>query len=519
MTPEAVSRVPLVVIGGYLGALLALGLLVRRYFRGTSRDYFVAERSIGSFMLLMSVFGTTMTAFALVGSTGEAFERGVGVYGLMASSSAIVHSLVFFTIGLRLWAIGKRHEFVTQIEFFRARFESPVLGALLFPILVVLVLVYLLIGILGAGAMLRGTTVGMFPETFPGLVDPATGERVFVGAVPPWVSGLVVCVVVLGYVFTGGVRAAAWANTFQTLVFMGTGVLTFVLVARGLGGVGAATAAVLERAPEHLARAGRMGKLEFATYALVPLSVGMFPHVFQHWLTARNAKAFRLTAVCHPLFIAIVWLPCILMGVWAVGMGMVAPGGNSNVILPRLVATLVDSPVLAGVLASGVLAAIMSTLDSQFVCLGTMFTQDVVARLVRRELSDERKLLLGRAFTVAIVAVCYAISLAPPANVFDLGVWSFSGFTGLFPLVAAAVWWRRATRAGALACVLATAVTWGALFLHATSTGQHGEVLIAGMMPVALILLVSTAALVGVSLVTRPPAPEHVDRFVIPSSR
>ena len=85
-----------VVIVAYLSLLLILGFFSSRFFRGTSKDYFVASHSIGPFLLLMSVFGTTMTAFALVGSTGKAFERGIGVYGLMASSSALVHAAVFF---------------------------------------------------------------------------------------------------------------------------------------------------------------------------------------------------------------------------------------------------------------------------------------------------------------------------------------------------------------------------------------------------------------------------------------
>jgi SSS family solute:Na+ symporter len=511
------SPLVLIIVGVYLALLIGLGLLSRARFRGTSRDYFVAERSIGPFVLLMSIFGTTMTAFALVGSTGAAFDRGIGVYGLMASSSGIIHSLIFFLIGIRLWAIGKRHEFLTQIQYFRARFESPRLGYVLFPILVSMVLIYLLIGILGAGAVLRGITVGMFPATFPGQADPVTGNLVFVGAVPPWITGGVICLVVLFYVFSGGVRAAAWANTFQTLVFMVTGVITFFLITRGLGGLEAATAKVMAQAPDHLTRTRKIGHLEFLTYGFVPLSVGMFPHLFQHWLTATNAKAFRLTAVCHPLFILIVWAPCILMGIWAAGMGLKAPGGNTNVILPRMVSTLVESPWLMGIVVSGVLAAIMSTLDSQFVCLGTMFTQDIVIPLRGGlELGDDKKLLYGRGFTIAIVVVCYLISLRPPANVFDLGVWSFSGFAGLFPLVVAAVYWRRATRAGAFACVLAMAATWGGLFWYTTHTGQHGEILIGGMMPVTFVIGASATALVLVSLVTRPPDARHVDRFVMP---
>jgi SSS family solute:Na+ symporter len=87
----------LIVIIGYLCLLLGLGFFSQRLFRGTSKDYFVASHSIGPFLLLMSVFGTTMTAFALVGSTGKSFERGIGTYGLMASISGLVHAAIFFS--------------------------------------------------------------------------------------------------------------------------------------------------------------------------------------------------------------------------------------------------------------------------------------------------------------------------------------------------------------------------------------------------------------------------------------
>ena len=88
----AADATPVWVVGGYLLMLMGLGAICSRRFRGTSSDFFVASRSIGPFLLLMSVFGTTMTAFALVGSTGKAFQRGVGTYGLMASSSGLIHA-------------------------------------------------------------------------------------------------------------------------------------------------------------------------------------------------------------------------------------------------------------------------------------------------------------------------------------------------------------------------------------------------------------------------------------------
>ena len=103
------STIPLWIVLGYLVLLLGLGIFSSKFFRGTSKDYFVASRSIGSFMLLMSVFGTTMTGFALVGSSGKAFTTGVATYGAVAAWSGIIHSAIFFIIGLRLWAFGKRH--------------------------------------------------------------------------------------------------------------------------------------------------------------------------------------------------------------------------------------------------------------------------------------------------------------------------------------------------------------------------------------------------------------------------
>ncbi|NOX56200.1 MAG: sodium:solute symporter family protein, partial [Planctomycetes bacterium] len=199
----------LLILATYLMLLIVLGMASNRLFRGTSEDYLLASHTIGPFLLLMSLFGTTMTAFALVGSTGKAFRVGIGVYGLMASSSGIIHSLCFFLIGARLWSLGRRHGFTTQIEFFRERLESRGIGVVLFPILVGLVIPYLLIGVLAAGSVINGITRGAFPSAFA-----ESGH-----GVPTWLGSLVVCAVVLLYVFAGGMRGTAWANAFQTLVF------------------------------------------------------------------------------------------------------------------------------------------------------------------------------------------------------------------------------------------------------------------------------------------------------------
>ena len=82
----------LIVIIIYLGLLLGLGMYTNKLSKGTSKDFFVASHSIGPFLLLMSVFGTTMTAFALVGSTGKTFERGIGTSGRVLSRTGLATS-------------------------------------------------------------------------------------------------------------------------------------------------------------------------------------------------------------------------------------------------------------------------------------------------------------------------------------------------------------------------------------------------------------------------------------------
>ncbi|MFQ6029334.1 MAG: sodium:solute symporter [Dehalococcoidia bacterium] len=498
----------LIIMASYLSLLLGLGQLSKRFFRGTARDYFLASHSIGPVLLLMSVFGTTMTAFALVGSTGEAYRGGIGVYGMMASWSGLIHAAVFFFVGIRLWTLGKRFGYLTQVQYFRDRFESESLGLLLFPILVGLIIPYLLMGLLGAGGVVRSLTRGAFPEAFAATQ----------GGVPPWLTGLVISAVVLWYIFFGGLRGAAWANTFQTCVFLVTGLITFWVIASKLGGAVAASEKVLQLHPERLIRGSEISQLHFFTYCFIPLSVGMFPHLFQHWLTARSARTFRLTVTAHPILIMLVWVPCVLIGVWATaammpdGSLIVPASAPPNTELALMVQKL-TGPILGGLLGAGILAAIMSSLDSQFLCIGTMFTNDIVTHYFGEERFDDRQqVLLARGFIVLIVAVTYLLSLLEPRQVFTLGVWCFSGFGSLFPLVFASLYWRRVTKAGAIASVIVTAIVWLLLFRE-SGYGADRSYLFLGMMPVATIFSCSLLTLVGVSLVTKTPSAATLKKF------
>ncbi|MGH9337751.1 MAG: sodium:solute symporter family transporter, partial [Vicinamibacteria bacterium] len=245
----------------YLAVVLSIGYAAQRALRGTAEDYFLASRTIGAPVLLLSIFGTHMTAFTILGASGEAHLGGISVFALMASSSSLVAPLVFYFIGTRLWWLGKRHRFITQVQFFRERYQSDGVGLALFFVLVTLLVPYVLIGVKGSGDVLWALTGG-----------PA-------GGIPTWVGSLLMCGVIFIYVVQGGMRGTAWANAFQTLVFMSVAAIAFYVIVREYGGLEAAMSEleasrrellVIEKSPRQL---GRM-----ISYLLIPLSAGVFPH-------------------------------------------------------------------------------------------------------------------------------------------------------------------------------------------------------------------------------------------------
>jgi solute:Na+ symporter, SSS family len=573
--PPGQMQVWIIVI--YLAALIGLGIASNSLFKGTALDYFVASRGVGPVLLVLSVFGTTMTAFAIQGSSGEAWASGVGVYGKMASWSAIVHAACFFLIGIKLWGLGKRYGYQTQIQFFRERFESSNIGALLFPVLTLLQMPYIIIGILGAGSMITVATAGAFPTVFP---DPDPILKVS-GGVPFWLGTLLSTGVVWLYVWLGGARATAWANALQTLIFLVVGVVTFLFIADRLGGAANATRMVQEFNPSKLARgvtdehravykekmavwkatsqpassapasavasaskpAGpppqrvlkphaptEMTELEFLSYGFIPLSVAMFPHLFQLWLTARSAKAFRLTVTLHPLLIMLIWAPCIAIGIWATSAvidGRVVvpftnetPAASANAVIGLMVRALGD-PVIGGLLAAGVLAAILGGMDAQFLSLGSMFTHDIVDHYARHDsMSDGQKLLTGRIFVIIIVLVSWLLTLTlRSVPIFTLAVWCFSGFAALFPLVFAALYWKRVTKWGAYASIVAGIGSGVAFYLY--NGREHGfasrvEPEIWGLVPAAPMVVFAAIALVIVSYLTPPPSRATIDKFFAP---
>jgi SSS family solute:Na+ symporter len=484
------------IIIAYLIVVLTVGTLAHRAFRGTGEDYFLASRTIGPFILLMTLFGTNMTAFTMLGASGEAFREGIIVFVLMGSSSSLMIPLVIYFAGTRLWWLGKKEGYLTQVQFFRERYESDALGILLFVVLTSLMLPYVLIGVKGGGDALQAITGG--------------SER----GVASWIGSLLICGVVFTYVTYGGMRSTAWANTFQTLVFMVVGCVALVVILGNYGGLERAMATVAGTHPDLLAigETSRDPALRYRvfSYIFLPLSVGAFPHIFNHWLSAKDARAFRYSIVFYPVCITLVWVPMVVLGT----IGNI--GYDPPLDGPILVKLILDHAggVLAGFLAAGVFAAIMSSLDSQTLATGTMFTHDVVRHYgFHDRLSEAQQVLFGRLFVMVLLALAFVFSQLTDQSIFSLGVWSLTGYTGLFPIVAAALFWKRSTKAGVTAAVLTVALLW--IYFYLQSFGVQGEYTVGGtgILPVVVIVAGSLLALVIGSYLTRPPRDAVLAKF------
>ena len=290
--------IPALIVFAYLGVVLYIGIFAfRRFDQGSAEGYFLAGRSLGPAVFLLSLFGTNMTAFTILGSAGHAFSNGIVTYGLMASSSALIIPVTLLLIGTRMWALGKRHGFVTPVQMFRDRWECGHIGTLIFALQAALLLPYIIIAVMGGGTTLNAVTGGM---------------------VPYWLGGAVVVVVVMSYVFFGGMRGTAWVNTFQTVLFLVFGAAALILIGSSIGGYSQAMERLLDaEVTAALLTRERVPPRFFLSYTFIPLSTIVFPHIIIFCLTARRMAQFKKTVIYYPLCILAIWLPCVFLGVTA----------------------------------------------------------------------------------------------------------------------------------------------------------------------------------------------------------
>ena len=536
--------IPAIVVFIYLAVVVYIGIFAFRKATGREKaeDYFLASRSLGPFVFLLSLFGTNMTAFAILGSSGHAFNNGIVTFGLMATSSALVIPLTIFLCGTRIWALGKKYGFMTPVQMFRDRWECGHIGTVIFAVQAALLVPYIIIGVMGGGTTLNAISGGV---------------------VPFWFGGAIVAMVVMSYVFFGGMRGTAWVNSFQTILFLVFGAIALIVIGVGMGGFRSAVT-TMQNSPAlaPLLTRERISPLYFFSYTFIPLSAIAFPHIAIFCLTARKMNQFRKTVIFYPLCIMAIWLPCVFLGVMANRVTDVpqirqklearrtlatqgrqlapeqrdelreqAAGDDTILLLLQRYAPL----WLAGLLGAGIMAAVMAS-DSQILALSTMFTEDVFAYYGgKRRFGESVQVQTGRIFVIILTVLAYAVALRAPETIFELAIqYAFSGYAALSPLLVAALFWRGSTKWGALASTVWTACAVSAVavfqaLVPAPAPGPAavvasmgglellsrtpGGTAVLGFMPVVPMVIGSALLMIVVSLLTAKPQSATLSRY------
>jgi SSS family solute:Na+ symporter len=533
---------PTIIILVYLALIACVGAIAFRLSKGSGEDYFLASRSLGSAVFLLSLFGTNMTAFAILGSSGMAYQRGIGVYGLMASSSALIIPLTLFFIGTRLWWLGKKFGHMTQVDYFRDRWQCSHIGTVIFVLTAAMLVPYIIIALIGGGKVLE--TLSTY------YVDVVQADDTVIRQAHHYVSyelgAAAVVLAVSIHIFLGGMRGAAWVNTFQTVLFLVFGAVAFVLIGKSLGGYDVVMQKLMadERAQTLLSRE-RIPPSEFLSYILIPLSSIMFPHMAIMCLSARKVSSFKTTVSVYPICIMLIWLPSVFLGVVAASQFVGLSPGQANDVILRLI-NQNTVPLVAAFLGAGIMSCVMSSDSHQILGLVTMFTRDIFAHYGGKERFGEKaQLWTGRVFVLVISLIAYllAVYLKDKASIFELAIrFAFSGFAALAPVMVAALFWKRSTKWGALAAALwvAFSVLFG-WYLHEASAPLiadlkpgfppvpipgYGDILfrtaggvtILGYLPVVPMVFGSAFLMWIVSLLTKAPDQATIEKYFPPKS-
>ncbi|MFW5946705.1 MAG: sodium:solute symporter family protein [Candidatus Natronoplasma sp.] len=457
---DQITLIVLIIITSYLLITLFIGIYGYKISKKSVSDYFLADRKIGTLVLFFTLTSTNFSAFTFLGFSGSAYEMGYSFYGLMAFGTSFF-AFSFYLVGRKVRELGKEKGYITPPELIGKETDSFTLRILFFSVMVVFTLPYLAIQPMSAGYVLSALTNGAIPY--------------FWGAV-------FLTVFIIIYVFLGGMRSIAWTDVIQGLMVFFFLLIAVVVISKNLGGIVEAHAQAKAVDLGIFSRDGSVSVKIWLSYGLLwSFCNPMFPQVFQRFFMAKDEKGLKISMIIFPLLVSILFLFPVMIGV--MGRGAI-PGLEANQvdsILPLLLERY--SPIwLSTLIMSGGFAAFMSTADSQLLTLSSMFTKDVIHPL--SSTSDDYK--MGHLMVVVLALIGLAIAYDPPATIFTIVTWAFTGLAILYPVTIGVLYFD----SDSTACVLSLVV--GLIMLMAYNFSLLPTF---GFLPAIPIVLTTTAVL------------------------
>ncbi|EGV51587.1 sodium/proline symporter PutP [endosymbiont of Riftia pachyptila] len=425
----------------YLLLMLAIGFWAWRRTSNLS-DFVLGGRSLGSWVTALSASASDMSGWLLLGLPGYAYLSGLESLWL-AAGLAVGTWLNWRLVAGRLRIASEQAgNALTLPEYLSNRFndESGLIRIISAFFILLFFLFYTSSGLVAGGKLF---------------------ESVF-GLPYVWAVAAGALTVIL-YTTFGGFIAVSWTDLLQGLLMLAA-LLAVPLIALGeLGGVAEALSRLEQRNPHLLDPFSDNSGAPLGWITIVSLAawgLGYFgqPHILARFKAIRSVRQLPLARR-----IAMSWVVLSLIAASLVGLVGVPsfdqPLADAERVFIELVGLLFH-PLIAGICLAAILAAIMSTADSQLLVASSAFTEDLYRVLWRRQASERELVLVGRLAVVGIAAAAFLLALDPDSQVLDLVAYAWAGFGAAFgPVVVFSLYWSRMSRNGVLAGIIAGGVT------------------------------------------------------------
>ncbi|WP_101295767.1 sodium:solute symporter family protein [Halegenticoccus soli] len=473
---------PALLIFAYLALLGVVVLLYGRMRDSTMEEYAVAGRSYPWWMMIFTVLATWLVAsvytswFAWAGSGGV-----IAFYLVIYTIAALV---VYYALAPRVWKWGKLHDLYNMPDFIRLRYNSPGLAVLM------------AIGGIIIGAPWQVLSI----KTFGFLMEEATN-----GTIPFNVGMGIITLVVLGYIVFAGMRSVVITDFVQGIISTIILLVALVWIAHSLfGGFGPLLGQVAAKTPSLLTVQDSSG---YWASIILTGTIGGYAwlEVFNRIFLAKDVREVKKVAVGAPLLAVVATFALLVLGMGASLVPQVTEAGESAFFV---MARMAGGPLLLAGVGIIVLAAGMSSIDSQLATLGVVTSWNVVKEL-KPDISTKDAVNISRAVIVLWVAIAFYLATLDLPLLAKIAIWAYEGIVHLVPPIVLGLFWKRGNKYGAFAgIVLGLTVTFT---INLTMASSFGGPAIAGFTGAIIGLPVNVAMyVVGAYL---GPEVDYVDEL------
>jgi len=483
----------IVAFGLYLLLMLGIGV----YFANKSNDladYVLGGRGLGKWVTSLSAQASDMSGWLLMGLPGLAYVSGFGEAFWLAAGLATGTYLNWKLVARRLRIYTKMaNDSLTISDFFENRFgdQTHILRMISSVFIVIFFTLYVSSGFI-AGGKLFNTVFGIQYE-----------YAILIG------GGVLVL-----YTFLGGFFAVSWTDLIQGIIMLFAAVVVPAYAVIHLGGIAAASERVAAISPTLFSLTKDMAGNNLTAIAIISSAawgLGYFgmPHILVRFMGIDSADNIRDARIIAMVWVIISLASAVFIGVIGRAYTIGAPlaGPDSEKIFMVMVQSLFVT-FMAGVMLSAILAAIMSTADSQLLVAASAISEDFYKAIFKKDAKPHELVWTGRAAVIVISIVAYSISLNPNSSVFKVVSFAWAGLGATFgPIVLTALFWRRTTWKGAFAGILVGGIT---VLVWKNLSALGGIFTLYEIVPA---FILSLASIIIVSLMDNEPPKEITDLF------